>query len=584
MNLSFDKLTTRGMRLVSAAMVVTTIVFFVATVMVYNSTDSQRSMLAKKIHNSGWIVYQAQLEFLKATSRLRLAAVSPSADEFDALKLRLELLRSRLPVLYESDEADLLPGLTGYKPELQIFEQRLDGMIDALSHPDLFEVSGTDVFHEWDIELQPLGRLLQRVLLSSVSYNEATAQIEAQLDANPARIPLLLLFASGTILVLILLAMERRVEMRLTEVMQGQAALQSMESSLLAVIQATPACVIVFDPASEQVRLINPAALAVVDAPLSDPDWKRLTRAAREVAVDTNGNPWGGITMTFSRRQGDVVSLRGSLCEVLWHGTPQALLVVADTSRIRHAELQVMQAAKLATLGEMATAIAHELNQPLAVIKMATANAARLLQSGAGHELVQAKLERIQGQVDRAKRITDQVRRYARMPTDHSTSFSIRAALELAAGFVAEQYRAAGIQLLLRFNVSPDVMVVGEQIMFEQLIVNLLVNARDACESHALAPGGAPPRVLVHCRVEDDHVIIEVDDNAGGIAPDILPHLFEAFTTTKPADKGTGLGLSLSRTVVRDMGGTISAANLAEGARFTVDIPRLPAPVSAMAE
>ncbi|OYX74469.1 MAG: hypothetical protein B7Y95_06765 [Rhizobiales bacterium 32-66-11] len=584
MNLSFHKLTSRGMHVVTAVMVVTTIVFFVATVMVYNSTDNQRSMLAKKIHNSGWIVYQAQLEFLKATSRLRLTAVSPGPGEFDALKLRLELLRSRLPVLYESDEADLLPGLADYKRELQVFEQRLDGMIDALAQPNLFDVSGTEVFHEWDIELEPLGRLLQRVLLSSVSYNEATAQIEALLDANPARIPLLLLFASGGILVLILLAMERRVQMRLAEVMAGQATLQSMEASLLAVIQATPACVIVFDPKSEQVRFVNPTALAVVDAPLNDPDWKRLTRTARDVAVDTNGNPWGGITMTFSRRQGDVVSLRGSLCEVLWHGIPQALLVVADTSRIRHAELQVMQAAKLATLGEMATAIAHELNQPLAVIKMATANAARLVQSGAGQAVVQAKLERIQGQVDRAKRITDQVRRYARMPTDHSTGFSIRAALELAAGFVAEQYRAAGIHLLLRFNVSPDVTVMGEQTMFEQLIVNLLVNARDACESRPSAPLGHPPRVIVHCRAEDDRVIIEVDDNAGGIAPDILPHLFEAFTTTKPADKGTGLGLSLSRTVVRDMGGTISAANIADGARFTVDLPRLVVPAPEMAE
>ncbi|OYY82643.1 MAG: hypothetical protein B7Y61_11370 [Rhizobiales bacterium 35-66-30] len=131
---------------------------------------------------------------------------------------------------------------------------------------------------------------------------------------------------------------------------------------------------------------------------------------------------------------------------------------------------------------------------------------------------------------------------------------------------------------------SPDVMVVGEQTMFEQLIVNLLVNARDACESRPSASLGHPPRVIVHCRAEDDRVLIEVDDNAGGIAPDILPHLFEAFTTTKPADKGTGLGLSLSRTVVRDMGGTISAANLAEGARFTVDLPRLVVPAPEMAE
>jgi C4-dicarboxylate-specific signal transduction histidine kinase len=255
----------------------------------------------------------------------------------------------------------------------------------------------------------------------------------------------------------------------------------------------------------------------------------------------------------------------------MWEGRQQALFAFADTTQIRAAELQVMQSAKLATLGEMASAIAHELNQPLAVIKMASTNARRLVESGAPQDAVVAKLERIEGQIDRAKRITDQVRRYARTPSSIDTTFPLRSAIELAAGFVSEQLRAAGIRLDLDLHLPSELVVGGEQTMFEQTIVNLLVNARDAFDGKEFPEG--EKRVRLAGMVEGEEIVITVCDNAGGIAPQVLPHLFEAFTTTKTADKGTGLGLSLSRTVVGNMEGTIGAANIEGGARFTIRLP-----------
>jgi C4-dicarboxylate-specific signal transduction histidine kinase len=230
-----------------------------------------------------------------------------------------------------------------------------------------------------------------------------------------------------------------------------------------------------------------------------------------------------------------------------------------------------MQSAKLATLGEMATAIAHETNQPLAVIKMAVANARRLILAGVVGDALLAKLARIDGQVDRVKTITDQIRRYGRPASRQQEPFGVEKALTLAIGFVAEQYRAAGIRLDIQLDLPDELRISGEQTMFEQVIVNLLINARDAIAS---ADGDRPPPIVwVRAKVESETLLITVEDNAGGIRPDMLTKLFEPFRTTKPAGKGTGLGLSLSRSILRDMAGDIEAENVALGARFRIRLP-----------
>jgi C4-dicarboxylate-specific signal transduction histidine kinase len=265
------------------------------------------------------------------------------------------------------------------------------------------------------------------------------------------------------------------------------------------------------------------------------------------------------------------MSLRGSLCDILWEGQHRQLLALADISKTRDAELQVMQAAKLATLGEMATAIAHETNQPLAVIKMAVANAERLVANGADGDAVTAKLTRISDQVDRIKRITDQVRRYGRMASRQEEPFDLHNAIGLAIGFVAEQYRAAGIRLKIDLDLPPALTVAGEQTMFEQVIVNILVNARDAFESRR--DGAVAPLVVVHAVTAGNSVVIIITDNAGGIRADMVAKVFEPFATTKPDGQGTGLGLSMSRSIVRDMRGDIDATNEGDGAMFTIRLP-----------
>lgn len=560
----------RTIFLLKAGLITASVVLFVATVMLYVSQARQAGLLTATVRSSGWVAYQAHIELVKTEAALGTLSVVPTEQGLKALGMRLEILRSRLPLLYSSDEGRLLRGVLDIEPQVRDFELKLDHILDEVDHLDAEDGDTATRLRDLRATLEPLGRLLHSTLMQTVAYNQEIFRREKELAQATGVVPLVLLFISGAALALLLFLQARSDRLRLNQLVAAQSTLKAMEENMRAVIQSVPACMLVIDPLDDTVSFFNSSAAALISTSPEDPGWQRLVRGARDAANDMSGRQWGYLSMAYTRPDGAIVSLRGSFCEVLWQQRPQQLLVLVDTTRVRNAELQVMQAAKLATLGEMATAIAHELNQPLAVIKMAVANAKRLLEPLQGGEAVAVKLDRISAQVDRAKRITDQVRRYGRMPTEQHQLFSLRNAVEMAMGFVTEQFRAAEIHLSIQGDLSTEVAVFGEQTMFEQVVVNLLVNAHDAFEESSSNQARA---VRVTVRREDEQAFVEIQDNAGGISPDMLARLFEPFATTKSAEKGTGLGLSLARSVVRDMGGAISGDNVEGGARFVISLP-----------
>lgn len=109
--------------------------------------------------------------------------------------------------------------------------------------------------------------------------------------------------------------------------------------------------------------------------------------------------------------------------DMVWQAEPVKLIAMADLTKLRDTELQLVHASKLASLGEMASAIGHELNQPLSVIRLAAENALRGLDRSIGRDVTASKLVRIVGQVERAQRITDQIRRYGRLPSSQNQHF-----------------------------------------------------------------------------------------------------------------------------------------------------------------
>ncbi|MDP1911393.1 MAG: MHYT domain-containing protein [Hyphomicrobium sp.] len=257
------------------------------------------------------------------------------------------------------------------------------------------------------------------------------------------------------------------------------------------------------------------------------------------------------------------------------------LISVDDTER-RMGEIRLFDSARLANLGEMATGMAHEINQPLAVIRMATDTLIEELDSpeakadlAALFDFMKTKLARIAKQTERASTLVDGLRAVARKPVNDPLPFDIAEAARVSGDLLHEQLKAARVDFTLDLP-PPGLMVQGEASRLQQVIINLVLNARDALlENAAQAPTGT----LGHIRLRvasgpAGGAVLTVEDDGPGIPDHVQLRLFEPFFTTKPTGKGTGLGLSISYDIVKRMSGDITAENRPEGgARFRIVFP-----------
>lgn len=244
-----------------------------------------------------------------------------------------------------------------------------------------------------------------------------------------------------------------------------------------------------------------------------------------------------------------------------------------DNTEVRRSQQQLTQSAKMATLGEMATGLAHEINQPLNVMRMAIVNVLKRLSNGdAQIDYLTEKLQRIDTQVQRAARVVDHMRVFGRRSEIEQHPFDPSQAVEGTLSLLGDGLRGKGVDV----RVTPadfTVQVKGHVDQLEQVLINLMVNARDALLSQREQTPALSPWIAVHCEHDSRHVRIWVEDNAGGIDPRLLERIFEPFFTTKPIGVGTGLGLSVSYGIVENMGGRLSVTNGEHGARFCVELP-----------
>ena len=257
------------------------------------------------------------------------------------------------------------------------------------------------------------------------------------------------------------------------------------------------------------------------------------------------------------------------------------LIGVDDTER-RLAEIRLFDASRLANLGEMASGVAHEINQPLAVIRLAAESVVEEFEGpdaihlpGPLAAFLKQKLERIAGQTERASGIIRDLRTVARKPGNDAQPFELSEAVRVGCDLLQEQMRLSRIQFNLDLPKGP--LVVGEPGRIQQVVINLVNNARDALvDRRPLPERGSIGRIDVRVGVDQatKRVTLTIEDDGPGIPDHALPHLFEPFFTTKPAGKGTGLGLSISYDIVNRMGGEMTASNRAEGgAQFLISFP-----------
>ena len=232
------------------------------------------------------------------------------------------------------------------------------------------------------------------------------------------------------------------------------------------------------------------------------------------------------------------------------------------------AAAQIIQASKLATLGEMATSVAHELNQPLNVIRMASSNSRRRIDKGnLDPQYLIDKLNRIEEQTTRAAAIIDHMRMFGREAKESAELVDPCKIVMKTLDLIGEQLRLSGIEVvtILDQKCSP---ILGHPIQMEQVVLNLLTNARDAINQR-----NGKSKITIRVFEDDKGINIITEDTGGGIAENTLSRIFEPFFTTKTIGKGTGLGLSVSYGIITEINGTIIAENIEGGARFIINIP-----------
>ncbi|SDH37401.1 two-component system, NtrC family, C4-dicarboxylate transport sensor histidine kinase DctB [Pseudomonas benzenivorans] len=244
--------------------------------------------------------------------------------------------------------------------------------------------------------------------------------------------------------------------------------------------------------------------------------------------------------------------------------------VTLRTAELREAQEGLVHAAKMAALGQMSAAMAHEINQPLTAMQMQLGSLRLLLDSGRQAD-VREGLQRIDGLLQRMAGLTSHLKTFARKsPAGLSERLHPGEVLEQALQLLAPRLRSEQVEL--RREVDASVQVMGDAIRLEQVLLNLLHNALDAM-------AGAERRVLsIVIRRQDEHCLLSVEDSGGGIASEHLASVFEPFFTTKPVGQGLGLGLAVSYGIVRELGGSLEAANGEQGAVFTLRLPAAPNP------
>jgi len=243
-------------------------------------------------------------------------------------------------------------------------------------------------------------------------------------------------------------------------------------------------------------------------------------------------------------------------------GQKVLLVTASDISKRLEAEQQLIHAGKMATLGEMATGIAHELNQPLSVIKTASSFCLKKINS---NESIKEKdlhtmLEKIDRSVNRSASIISHMRQFARKSDVVLGEIQVNDVLKRAHDIFSQQLKIRGIDVVWDIE-KPLPTIMADSSRLEQVFINLLLNARDAIEQMWWSPKPAmgTKRITLKTKLEGNTVVVEVKDTGVGISKDVADKIFEPFFTTKEVGKGTGLGLSISYGIIKDCHGDIKA-------------------------
>ncbi len=236
------------------------------------------------------------------------------------------------------------------------------------------------------------------------------------------------------------------------------------------------------------------------------------------------------------------------------------MIIIRDISQRKKVEAKQVHADRMANLGEMASGIAHEINQPLNIISMVMDKILfeTVKTDTIDIEFLKNKSDKIFDNITRIRNIIDHVRAFSRSDDDYVlTAFDINSSIENATSMIMEQFKHLGIKMNFRLDKNIP-QLVGNTYKFEQVIVNLLANAKDAViEKKSKQEKYGEMIVEIKTYQENQFLIVEIADNGIGIENDDIHNIILPFYTTKDEGKGTGLGLSICYQIITEMNGTI---------------------------
>ncbi|QWR78664.1 sensor histidine kinase [Candidatus Magnetomonas plexicatena] len=233
-----------------------------------------------------------------------------------------------------------------------------------------------------------------------------------------------------------------------------------------------------------------------------------------------------------------------------------------------------MQQSKMAAIGEMIGAIAHQWRQPLNVISLILYDLQDAFADGElDSDYLNKSVEESVSQIDFMSKAIEAFRNFLK-PSKKKELFNIVQSIKETLLLFETMLKNVGITVNLDFNDNSVIEVEGFANEFKQVIFNIINNARDAIEGNRAATNSRiKGRIDITGWCSDNRVVVEISDNGGGISEAALGKVFDAYFTTKDDKKGTGIGMYMSRTIIeKNMGGRLTASNRGDGAVFTIEL------------
>jgi len=367
--------------------------------------------------------------------------------------------------------------------------------------------------------------------------------------------------------------------------LNAEKALRESEGRYRSLIDMSPDAILVLDQ-ENKILFANPAANGLFATTnrneLNNQCFSNYVNANENIFITGPIQPHKDetevfISITLLRTNDTTLEADITSRPVPYAGLSTRLLIIRDVTERNRSLEQLAQTSKLATLGEMAAGIAHELSQPLNIMRFAAEGTLLKMQrDNVTTEQIEKQFDLISLQSGRMADIIDHMRIFSRKDTGTIEFFDPTLIVRQSIDMVEAQYFAEGIHIEVRYPPYYE-MLKGRPIQLEQVILNLITNARDSIQENEKKKekSESAHRIDVTMTFDQaDHQInIAITDTGGGISNDAINKLFDPFFTTKEVGKGTGLGLSVSYGIISAMGGEINVRNIHNGARFDITLP-----------